>query len=350
MMPGYPGQPQPGSQDYDFGTLYGMADHSTGFLYPEAWFDAVVEHAEYGRSKDGTKGQWTVKFRTTTGENAGRAPITTTLSISPKKNDGTDNAQGLGILFRQLAALGVPVPDPADPAKTLNGPAPFWVQRMPYEQVAQMMIGRPALVKNVHDDYDGVTRNKIRDIRPPRDGAPTTWPQAQQQAAQNGFAAPAGYGQPQQPANPYANPYAPQGPAQPPFSQGGQWQPQQPAYDPSQAYQNTGPGYQQPQQPGYGQPPQAYQNVQAGPPMQPQAAPQGQAPAMPGVPPWAQPATPGQPGTGQFTAQGQAVQPGTNPGQQAGPPAVPQPPWQQPQNPQDPQQGGPGQPPPPWMQ
>lgn len=361
MMPGYPGAPQQGgSQDYDFATLYGMADHSTGHLYPEGWYDAVVETAEYGRSKDGSKGQWTVKFRTTTGQDAGRSPITTTLSISPQKNDGSPNPQGLGILFRQLAALGIPVPDPANPSATLNGPAPFWVQQMPYEHVASMMIGRPAQIKIFHDDYDGVTRSKIRDIRPPKPGAPTTWPQPQQPQM-----APAGY--PQQPQNPYGQPpaggFAPPAYGQPPAQQPqGPWNPAA-AGDPTATQPMPGAPnpWQQPQQPGYPQQGYAYgaggsgsvpQNVQPGAPMQPLAAAQPQAPQVPGAPAWAQPGQPGQGGNGQFTPQGQAQYPGqAQPGQV---PPVPQPPWQQPQTaPQDPQaQQGPtpGQPPAPWMQ
>jgi hypothetical protein len=365
MMPGQPG----GSQDYDFATLYGMADHSAGFLYPEGWYDAVVEDASYGRSKDGSKGQWTVKFRTTTGDAAGRSPLTTTLSISPVKQDGTQNTMGLGILFRHLAALGVPVPDPAHEGQVLNGQAPFWVMRWTYENVAQVMVGRPAKIKVVHDEYDGVTRNKIRDIRPAQPGAPTTWPQ--QQAQQQGFA-PGGFnpqppdqqfGQPQpgafpgavgggvgyqgppQDQNPYANPYT------------------QPAA-------NTGPGYQQP---GYGQPPAGTQQPWAQPPaqqpwQQPSAPTQQGQPPVPGAPQWAQPPQPGQGGYGEFTQPGQSQQPAANPGV----PPVPTPPWQQQQqtavppvqwqppqpgqqSPQAPpaQQGGPGEAQPgqaPWMQ
>ena len=329
---GYPGAAPGGSQDYDFATLYGMADHSAGYLYPEGWYDAVVEEASYGRSKDGSKGQWTVKVRTTTGEAAGRSPVTTTLSISPKKNDGTDNSMGLGILFRHLAALGVPVPDPNDQTKTINGPQPFWVAGMSYEQVAQMMVGRPVYVKLVQEEYDGTTRNKIRDFRPARPGAPVSVQAAPQQAQ-----APFG----QQPP--------------PQFAQGGQVPPAQ-----FQAPQQAPPaqGWQQPQgqpapAPGFQQPP--WQAQQA-----PPAAPPQQAQPAPGAPAWAQPGMQ-QPQPQQPPAQGQ-IPPG------AGQQGAPQLPWNQqagaPQNGGYPQQGQPQQAPPqgqggpgdgpaapmPWMQ
>lgn len=330
---GYPGaQAGPGSQDYDFATLYGMADHSAGYLYTEGWYDAVVEEASYGRSKDGSKGQWTVKVRTTTGEGAGRSPVTTTLSISPKKNDGTDNSMGLGILFRHLAALGVPVPDPNDQTKTINGPQPFWVAGMSYEQVAQMMVGRPVYVKLVQEEYDGTTRNKIRDFRPARPGAPTSVQAAPQQAQA---------------------PFAQQPPPQ--FAQGGQVPPAQ-----FQAPQQAPPaqGWQQPPgqpapQPGFQQPP--WQAQQA-----PPAAPPQQAQPAPGAPAWAQPGMQ-QPQPQQPPAQGQ-IPPG------AGQQGAPQLPWNQqagaPQNGGYPQQGQPQQAPPqgqggpgdgpaapmPWMQ
>ena len=350
-------------------TLYGMADHSKGFLYPEEWFDGVVEHAEYGRTKDGSKGAWTVKFRTTTGANAGRAGITTTLSISPVKNDGTPNPEGLGILFRHLAALGVPIPDPADPSRALNGQAPYWVMGWSNDQVATAMIGRPVYIKIKHNEYDGITNNKIADIRPPRPNAPTTWPQAQQpqagqqaamidyvqqnygpqqgqwgQPPQQGFA-PAPYGQAQQNTGPgyQQQPQTPwqQPPAYgQPQNQGGPGYQPQPGYGPGGGYPAPGPAQGGP---GYPQPPTTWPQAQ-----------QQQAPPVPGAPPWAQPGQPGFGGTGEFTQQGQSQQP-----QYGQPPQqpVPQPPWQQPQqpqqgppqNPQGPQQGGPGQPPAPWM-
>jgi len=325
---------------YDFGALYGMADHSTGFLYDAGSYDAVVESAEFGRTKDGTKGAWTIKFRTTTGANAGRSPLTTTLSISPKKNDGSDNAAGLGIMFRQLAALGIPVPDPENPQLVLNGQAPFWVMGWTEDMVAQAMIGKPALITVQQDEYEGVTRNKVRGIRPPRPGAPLDWPRTQQPPQQQAFGTPPGYGPPQQPPAQYA-------------PQGYGYQ-QAPAAQP----------WQQPA-PQSGPPPQ-WQQPQ--PPMQQAGPAQYAAPQVPGVPPWAQPATPGQGGLAEFTTQGQSTQPAYGYGPQQPPqaPPVPQPPWaqQQPQQaspgyngyqqPQQPAQPAPGQPEappaPPWAQ
>src|SRR5579859_886176 len=60
-----------GGGEYDFGSLYGRADLSAATLYDAGKYGAVVESAEWGRSRDGTKGQWTVVFRTTTGVNMG---------------------------------------------------------------------------------------------------------------------------------------------------------------------------------------------------------------------------------------------------------------------------------------
>jgi hypothetical protein len=315
---------------YDFNYLYGMADMS-GNLYEAGTYDAVVESAEFGRTKDGSKGAWTIKFRTTSGPGAGRSPLTTTLSISPKKNDGSDNNAGLGIMFRQLAALGIPVPDPANPQVCVNGPAPFWIMGWSEQQVAQAMNGKPVTIGVTQEEWDGVTRNKIAQIRSPRPGAPTDWPRTQAPAAQQGFMQPPpGYGQPQQG-------FAPQGGF---GEQPGQ--PQQPAYpQPQQAPQP----WQQAQQPPQGSPYTQYPQVGA-PGQPPAASPAGPAPQLPGAPPWAQPGVPGQGGMGEFTPQGQSYQPSfMQPPQQA--PAQPQTP-QQWQPPQAQQPAGPPQPP--WGQ
>lgn len=361
------------SQGYDFGNLYGQADNSN-LLYPEGWVHAVVEDSGFGRTKDGSKGQWTVKVRTTEGELAGKMPLTQTITIS------ADNPRALGIMFRHLAALGIPVPDPQNPQAIVNGTQPFWMLGWGEEQVAQAMKGRPVQVLLKHDEYEGAVRTKIRDWRAPRPGAPTDWPREQQMAPQQGFGQPpAGYGQPQQ------------GIAQ-------QWgqQPQQPAWGPPQGQPapQTAPqpwGAQQPAQaapapdpyqqatgqpqPQWGQAPapQAQQQAPGGfqgqpfqgqqfpgqvtpqmpgyvPPGQPQQAP------IPGAPQWAQPQQPGQPGNEQFTQQGmaQGMQPPQPPQQQA-----PVPPgWNgngAPQQPQQPQQAQPQQPGtapemPPWAQ
>lgn len=354
--------------DYDFGQLYGHADNSN-VLYAEAWHDAVIEKAAYGRTKDGTKGQWSVTARIAAGENAGVMPLTQTITISH------DNPRALGIMFRHLAALGVPVPDPQDPTRIVNGQAPFWAMGWSEEQVAQMMPGRPVQIYIKHEEYDGVTRNKIKDWRPPRPGAPTTWPQpqqVQQQPAQpgwggQGYQQQAGYMQPPQPQqgfDPYANTYGaqPQAPGWgapgAPYGQPGQppqqLPPQQPAWAPAQ-----------PQQAPQGYPAQPYGGQ----------GPGGSQPQIPAAPPWAQPGVPGQGGVGEFTPQGQSWQPShMDPGQMQAPPPMQQPapfqppqqaPWQPPapQGPpagppqqgqwQQPQPGqqDPGAPPaPPWAQ
>jgi hypothetical protein len=276
----------------DFGRLYGQADTSSN-LYPEGMYDAVVESCVFGKSKDGSKDQWTVKYRTTSGENPGRMAITKDITVSE------DSPRALGIMFRHLGALGVPVPDPANPQLVLNGTAPFWVLGWTEEQIAQAMTGRVCQIRLIHDTWDGTVRNKVADVRPGRPGAPTDWPRQ----PQNGAAPPAGFGQ---------------APPQQPYAQPGPYGAQPGQGFPGQAVPAGYP--QQPQQPAYGQPaqaPQPWQNVagQQAPP--PQQAPE-QPWQSPGAQPWAQ-------------ANPQAPQ------QQAPPP--PQPPWAQPAPAQQPQQG-----------
>ncbi|MGH3300389.1 MAG: hypothetical protein ACRDOK_01700 [Streptosporangiaceae bacterium] len=297
---GYPpqggyGAPPQGGIGYDFASLYGQADHSASMLYDAGLYDSVVESSEFGKTKDGTKGAWTIKFRTTSGVNPGKSPVTMTLSISPNKKDGTPNHVGMGIMFRQLGALGVPVPAESWPKQLgpVPGP-PFWInpqtgQPFPDDEnygaqryAASLMTGRPCQIKIAHDDsYDGTPRMKIASILPPRPGAPTSWQQAQQ--------------------------------------------PQYQAAAPPQAYGQPAP---------YGQ-----QQGPAVPPGQP--APYAQ--PIPGAPAWAQPPTPGQGGLAEFTPQGMSAQPaiGAYPQPQQGPPqppAVQQPPWAQQGPPQGQQQ------------
>ena len=276
--------------DYDFTQLYGQADHSPGgVLYTPGIYDAVVESAEYGRTKDGTKGQWVLKLRTTTGEKAGQSALTRYLTVSP------DNQKSTGIMFRHMAALGVPHPPP-------YGQQGWWQLGWNEQQVAQFMVGKPCQISITTEPADGQygERSRVSDIRPPRPGAPVDWPRSQPSAQpQQGFGqAPAGYGQPQQP------------PAAPWGQQAPQGYPQQPQG--------------QPQQPQW---------------QQPQAAPQQpQAPAQPGfnpaAPPWGQPAVPGQGGTAEFTTQGQSYQPALMapgaPGQPPAPGFAPQGPPQAP--------------------
>jgi hypothetical protein len=284
-----------GAGGYDFGQLYGQADNSN-LLYPVGKYTAVVETAEFGRSKDGTKGQWTLKVRTTQGENAGKMPLTTTITISKPEptmspDDQKKAQRALGIMFRDLAALGICVPDPKNPAQLVNGSVPFWINPQngqPYppdgtaERVATAtMQGRPVVVNLIQDDWEGVTRNKIRGFFPPPAGAPTTWPaDGQQQAPPVDFSQPQpGYGQqappPQQPQ--WQPPQPQQG-----YPQQQAAQPWQPPQGPPPAQQYQAPAEQQPQQQPAAPPWQA-------PQAQPQQGPPQQGPGQaPPLPPWAQ--------------------------------------------------------------
>jgi hypothetical protein len=244
---------------YDFGQLYGQADMSTGIRIPEAAYDAVCVKSEWGRTKDGSKGQWTVDTTITTGQYAG-TKLVNTITISPVKNDGTENSKGIGIMFRHLHAFGVPVPPPL-------GERGFWELGWREEQVAQFMVGKPVTIVTKDDEYEGVTKSKIRDYQPAKPGAPLQ-PQVQQpQQAQNGYGQANGYG--------------------------------------AQAV-NAGPAYQQQQTA-----PQPWQQAVQGGPGYPQQ--------VQGAPAWAQPAQPGQGGYGEFTPQGQSVQPGYGQAPQGGP-------------------------------
>jgi hypothetical protein len=293
--------PQGQGGEYNFAELYGHADHTAGTLLEKGRYLGKPESVTYGRTRDGTKGAWTVVFRTVSGINKVQgapgqgAKITVTISVSPTKQDGTENRGGLGIMFKQLHALGVPVGPPHD-----NGPA-FWEQGLNEQMVAQhiMTLGRVVdltVVQNEYPEGSGQFNNKVSRIDP-----------VDQQPPQQ---APA----PQQPFS---------GPQQPPYG----------AAPPQQAPQP----WQQPQPPQQGFPPQG-----------------GQANYQSGVPPYAQPAQPGQGGMQQFTPEGQGMQPGTVP-EHTGQPPVPQPPWNNsaPGQP-GPQQPGPQQgqapPAPPWAQ
>lgn len=287
-------------QGYDFGTLYGMADHSAAKPLEPGLYDAVVESAEWGRTKDGTKGAWTIKFRVTTGERA-NSPLTMTMSVNPVKTDGTPNDKGMGIMFRQLHAMGIPVGPPVGHP----GETPFWAMGWTEPNVAQSLVGKVVLLRVSSDDsYDGSPRAKVADIREPRPGAPAQVQQVQQQQP---AAMPPGYGQ----GNAYAQQAMQNGfsPAQQP----NYGQPTQPGYLPTQ------PGGYAPQQPQGPTAPGAWQNAQ------PQTTPPQQ---VPGAPAWAQPGVPGQGGLGEFTPQGQSYQPGYQQPQQGQAPQQPQ--WQDP--------------------
>jgi hypothetical protein len=304
---------------YDFNSLYGQADSSI-FVYDAGVVDAVVESSTWGKTKDGTKGQWDVRLRVTTGPNAGRVALRKYMTVT---TDGPSAAQSLGIMFRQFEAMGIPEQ---------------WVKtNPPEEQIAQAMVGKPVLIKITVEEFEGVSRNKVSDIRPPRPGAPTTWPQFQQPQAP---AAMPGYGQ---------QPYG----AAPQYQPQGQFQSMQPGYgqapapyaQPQQDYSQ--PSYAPPQQPD----PWATPGPQGGPqaPQQPPVNPWDAPQAVPaangtqqGVPPWAQPQMPEQqpwnpmqqqPIPGPQAAPAPYPQQAPQPGYGAAPA-----PFQQPQ-PQQPQQG-----------
>jgi hypothetical protein len=343
------------TEGYDFGTIYGMADFSGGILVDKGTYHALVESSDFGRTRDGTKSQWQIKARITVGQYANVA-LNGNITISPKKNDGTDNGVGIAIMFRELAALGIPVPDPKNPAsgQVVNGQAPFWVMGWGGQQVAQAMVGRPCQIAVSQGEGDSGSFSRIDRFLPPTADSPTTMPAP---AVPNAAPGPQGWGggQPQGPP-PQQQPQwqAPQG--QPPAQQWGQPGQPQPAAAQQPPWAAQGPP--QGQQPWQGQqpaqapagPPQGQWGgpAQAGPPMQPPGQAQPGAPAVPGAPPWAQPAQPGQGGMGEFTGQGQSVQPGTT----APPPwNAQQPPANgAPQQPAQPQQDPAAPPRPPWAQ
>jgi hypothetical protein len=355
------------TQGYDFTQIYGTADHSGG-LIDGGTYAAVVESSEYGKTKAGDKGQWTIKTRITDPSSPylGRQ-LTGNISISP------ENAKAKGIMFRHLGALGVPVPDPRNPAVVLNGSVPFWVspqtgQPFPADGTAErlaanMMQGKPVKIRVTVNEWEGGTNNKITNWEA-NPGGPVTWPQDQQQPQPGfgGFGPPQGaYGQPgfqpapqgypTQPAygQPAAYPpaqyppagYPPQGPPQ---------QPYQPPQAPQPWQQAQAPAAPQPPQGPAQAPPWAQQQAQfqGGPGVAPApyapGGPVGPAdyaagpasvvgqPPVPGAPAWAQPPTPGAGGGAEFTPQGMSQQPGITPQQ---------PPWAQPQQAQQYQPQGP---------
>jgi hypothetical protein len=324
---------------YDFGALYGQADASI-FVYEPGLVDAVVEASTWGRTKDGSKGQWDVRFRVTTGQDAGRAQIKFPMTVT---TEGASAAQSLGIMFRHLESMGVPSE---------------WVRtNPPEEQIAQAMVGKPVQLKIIVDEYEGVQRNKVRDVRPPRPGAPTTWPQYQPQMAATPQYGQAQYGQPAYPGG--VDPWQTPAPAQPQPQYGGQIAPQ--AYGQPQAPAPMYPGQPTFQQPGQAPQPYAGQPQQAPAPQQPQSAPpwaqpgqtqqqyeqqsqapQQQAPQFPGTAPYAPPQAPQQAdpwATQAPTAQANGADPSAPPWAQPGAQqaAQQQPPWAQQQPPQAPQ-------------
>ena len=343
------------SAGYDFRALYGEADHTAGQLYDGGTYDAVIEANDFGRTRGKDKDCWVIKTRLY-GPQGPRGILTGQITISPNKNDGTRNTGGMGGMFRELHAIGTPVGPPHGPP----GEQPWWDLGWDEHRVAQNSIGRPVQVEVSVSEWpegSGQKRNRIERFLPARPGF------VPQQSGQSQPGYVPGPAMGMTPGGPYQGP--PQGPPQPVQGQYAAAPPQQ---------------YAAPQQPAAG-PPQQAQGPPASPPWQPgqqfQQPPgqqqQQQAPAYdPALPPHAQPATAGQPGTGQFTPQGQAMQPGVHDqhtqqmAQQMGPNGQPQysygsppqtttqpvPPGYQPPGgapPQDPQQQ-PGVPQQPWQQ
>jgi hypothetical protein len=282
-----PGGGQGGPAGYDFGAMYGEADMSRS-LMEEDRYPAVVEESTWDLTKDGSKGAWTIVFRTTgpglkKGQGSPGQKLTMTMAVNRTKQDGTPNPQGLGIMYRQLGALGIPIP----PAM------PFWQLGWTPQQVAQAMTGKPCIIAVKQNEYEGSINNKVRDIQPPAPGQPTEVPQTGQ--APQGAASPphggyqAGPGPQQggyaQQGPPAQGGYAPQGGQQAPQPwnqpQGQQGPPQGQGWQQQNTYNPAAQQGQQQQGPPQGQ--------QQGPPPnggQYQQGQQGQAPAPP---PWAQP-------------------------------------------------------------
>jgi hypothetical protein len=296
---GYPAPQQGGGSggDYDYDSLYQGADHSGGYINPKD-YEAVIDNSEYGRTKDGTKGQWSVKFKITEAGPYQGHTISNNFSISPQKNDGTDNSQGLGILFRHLRAMGVPTPPEQ----------PFWAvwpkpQYNTEAEAAKVMVGRAVIITVADDTYNGSTRSRVRDVRPAGPGQQAP----QQAAAPQGYAQPGGYQQQQAPAawNAQQGQPAAQGPAPVSGPPAGQYQ-----QGPPEA---AAPPWGQQQ----GQPAVPQANPGVPPPAgQPQYQGQQQLPTTPGAPPYQ-----GAPPQGQgYEQNGQQQQP-----QNGAPPAAP---WQ----------------------
>ena len=245
---------------------YAEADASGG-SYTTGWHPAAVDSCEFGRTRNGDKEAWLVKFKFTAGPNAGRL-INDTEAISEMTRDGQPNTGGMSALFRRLRALGVPVGEKFGDAP---GTVPWWHQMSP-QQVAQMMTGRQAEI-NVGDSEFGF---RVNDIRPAGQAAQAT----------AGPYGPPGAPVPQ-PGPQAPPPYGYQGPPQAPQGYPQQGPPQQappqqaPQYGPAGA-PGTGHFTQQgqAQQPWNGQ-----QQAPQGPPPQ-QPAQQGPQPGAAGQPPW----------------------------------------------------------------
>jgi hypothetical protein len=292
------------SAGYDFRQLYGEADHTAGQLYDAGTYDAVVEANDFGRTKGKDKDCWVIKTRLY-GPQGPRGILTGQITISPNKNDGSRNTGGMGGMFRELHAIGTPVGPPHGPP----GEQPWWDLGWDEHRVAANSIGKACQIEVSVSEWpegSGQKRNRIERYLPARPG----FVPGQQMAQQPGYVpGPVGGMTPQGPPQGVQGPTPGQQAAQQIAAQHGWTQQQQPP--PQQQPQQGGPGAP-PWQPGgqFAQPP-GQQPQQGGMAYNPGGTGQQPPPTYdPSLPPHAQPATQGQPGMGQFTSQGQAIQPG----------------------------------------
>jgi hypothetical protein len=113
---------------------------------PAVSVPAVVTRAEFGPTDDGTCGRWRVHLV----PDGWNAETSADIILDPADPEAT------GKMFKRLGYLGVGVPDPFNPAKTINGDAPFWVgpDGQPYPPdgtaerlAAEAMSGRRVLIQ-----------------------------------------------------------------------------------------------------------------------------------------------------------------------------------------------------------
>jgi hypothetical protein len=235
-------------------------------LDPEGSFPAVITESEYGpHFTEGTKWGWITKVQFTDGPHAGKV-ITHNMAINEFKNNGDPNPQGIGMLFKELRILGVPVGEKyGDP----QGTTPYFVQQGGGHMAAQVMVGKPFLAVVKNSEYGANIR--IRELKPGQGGAPA--PQAATQQGQQQFAYPQ-QGQWQQPQQGPPTQQGPPGSAQTPPGGTSEFHPQT----------TSNPAPPQPWQNGAGAPQQA----PVSPPPQGPAQGSQQQGRAPAAPPWAQ--------------------------------------------------------------
>jgi hypothetical protein len=103
-------------------------------------FPVTVEHAAFAR--DGADG-WHLAVRSDDGR-----PGEIAIMIETHTPDGHRNAAGLGLMFRRLAALGIPTGPPTGPV----GEQPWWDLGWDEIQIAAAMVGRRVMARTNHDD------------------------------------------------------------------------------------------------------------------------------------------------------------------------------------------------------